>query len=103
MKFVQNLIVYNPVTRGVYPPQDHWRNFPPNLIGHRSFMELDLSPWGNCKRRRREAAIAEGKKLLATRGSRERRKLPRGVWGRSPRNRKDFEQFMPKIVHFWIF
>src|SRR6218665_3494774 len=30
--------------RGVYPPQDLWRKFPPNLIGHRSFMELDLEP-----------------------------------------------------------
>src|SRR6218665_2282935 len=54
---------------------------PPNLIGHRSFMELDFSPWGNCKHRRREAAIAKGKKPLAARGSGERRKLPRGVWG----------------------
>jgi len=45
-------------------------------------MELDFSPWGNCKRRRREAAIAEDKKPLAT---------------------KDFEHFMPKGVHFAIF
>ena len=30
------------------------------------------------KRRRRETAIAEGKKPLATRGSMERRKLPGG-------------------------
>jgi len=57
------------VVRGVYPPPRPLAQIPPNLIGHRSFMELDFSPWGNCKRRSREAAIAEGKKPLATRGS----------------------------------
>ena len=31
---------------------------------------------GNCERRRRESAIAEGKKPLTSRGYRERRKLP---------------------------
>src|SRR6218665_1434430 len=56
------------VSQGRLSPQDLWRKFPPNLIGHRSFVELDFSPWGNCKRRRREAAIAEGKKPLAARG-----------------------------------
>src|SRR6218665_405184 len=45
--------------------------------------------WGNCKRRRREAAIAKGKKLLPTRGSEERRrKLPQLGMGRSPRIRE---------------
>ena len=33
---------------------------------------------------RREAAIAGGKKPLAARGSGERRKLPRRVWGVAP-------------------
>jgi len=37
-----------------------------------------------------EAAIAEGKKPLTTRGSGERRKLLR------PRSRRDFQHFMPK-------
>src|SRR6218665_2064142 len=65
------------------PPKTSGAN-PPNLIGHRSFMELDFSPWGNCKRRRREAATAEAKKPLATRGSWERRKLSHRVWGGAP-------------------
>jgi len=42
----------------------------------------------NCKRRRREAAIAEGKKPLTTKGSGEPRKLP---------HRRDFEQFSCKM------
>jgi len=51
-------------------------------------------------RRRREAAIAEGKKPLPTRGSGERRKLlQRGLW-RSPRSRRNFEHFMPKWSEF---
>src|SRR6218665_3994067 len=70
--------------QGRLSPLHHWRSFPPNLIGHRFFMELDFSPWGNCKRRRREAAIAEDEKPLATRGSWERRKLSRMVWGGAP-------------------
>jgi len=57
--------------------------------------------WGNCKRRRREAAIAKGKKLLPTRGSEERRKLPQLGMGRSPRIRRNFEHFMPKWSAFW--
>ena len=44
-----------------------------------------MSP-GNCKRRRREAAIAEGKKPVPTRGSGERR---------------NFEHFTPKWSAFW--
>ena len=55
----------------------------------------------NCKPRRREAAIAEGKKLLTTRGLGERRKLPQRGLGRSPRNRRNFEHFMPKWCAFW--
>src|SRR6218665_2679351 len=53
----------------LYPPPSPLAQIPPNIIGHRSFMELDSSPKGNCKRRRREAAIAEDKKPLATRES----------------------------------
>src|SRR6218665_1327776 len=72
----------------VYPgasiPPRPLAQIPPNFIGHRSFMELDFNLWGNCKRRRREDAIAEGKKPLAARGSGERRKLPRGGWGGAP-------------------
>jgi hypothetical protein len=47
-----------------------------------------MSEWGggNCERRRREAAIAEGKKPLTTRGMGERRKLPHRGLGRSPRS-----------------
>src|SRR6218665_1112425 len=30
--------------QGRLSPQDLWRKFPPNLIGHRSFMELLLGP-----------------------------------------------------------
>ena|SRR6218665_3968262 len=51
-----------------------------------------------CKRRRREAAIAEGKKPLTTIGGlRERRKLPQ----RGLENRSDFGHFMPKLGTFW--
>src|SRR6218665_3664628 len=58
--------------------------------------------WRQCKRRRREAAIAEGKKPLPTRGHRERRKLPSGVWGGAPcRSRRDFEHFMQKWSTFY--
>src|SRR6218665_1418977 len=32
---------------------------------------------------------------------RRQRGLPSGVWGRSPRNRSDFEHFMPKLGTFW--
>src|SRR6218665_3615758 len=32
------------VMQGRLSPQDLWRKFPPNLIGHRSLMELDLGP-----------------------------------------------------------
>ena len=45
------------------------------------------------KRRRRETAIAEGKKPLTTRGLGERRKLPQRGLRRNPRNRRDFERF----------
>src|SRR6218665_1393304 len=62
------------------------------IIGHRS--------WESCKRRKREAAIAEGKKPLTTRGPGGRRKLPQRGLGQSPRNRRDFEHFMPNGVHF---
>ena len=55
---------------------------------------------GSCKRQRREAAIAEGKKPLTTRGSGERRKLPQWGVGRSPRKRRDFEHFVPKWSTF---
>src|SRR6218665_2636006 len=45
-------------SQGRLSPLRPLAQIPPNLIGHPSFMELDFSPWGNCKRRRREAAIA---------------------------------------------
>src|SRR6218665_1489299 len=51
------------------PPKSSGANSPPHLIGHPSFMKLYFSPGGKYKARRREAAIAEGKKPLATRGS----------------------------------
>ena len=54
------------------------------------------------KRRRRETAIAEGKKPLTTIGGQEeRRKLPQRGLGRSPRNRRDFEHCKPKWSKFW--
>src|SRR6218665_2625681 len=57
---------------------------------------------GNCKRRRREAAIAECKKPLIRQGSvRERRKLPQRGLGRCPRNRPNFEHFHAKRSTFW--
>src|SRR6218665_1939665 len=52
------------------------------------------------KRRRRETAIAEGKKPLTTRGSGERRELPQRGLGRSPRNRRNFEHFKRKWSTF---
>ena len=55
----------------------------------------------NCKGRRHKAAIAVGKKPLTTKGSGERRKLPQRDLGQSPRNRSDFERFMPKWSAFW--
>src|SRR6218665_3854792 len=60
---------------------------------------------GNCKRPRREAAIAEGNNPLPTRGfgpwgSVE--SFPSGVWGGAPcRKRRNFEHFMPKWSAFW--
>ena len=53
------------------------------------------------KRRRRETAIAEGKKPLMTRGSEECHKLPERGLGLSARNRRDFEHFKPKWSTFW--
>ena len=53
------------------------------------------------KCRKRETAIAEGKKPLTTRGPGERRKLPQRGLGRSPRNRPDFDYFKPKWSTFW--
>src|SRR6218665_3028168 len=38
---------------------------------------------GNCKRQRREAAIAKSKKPLTPKGSGERRKLPSEIWNSS--------------------
>src|SRR6218665_1973421 len=79
-----SLSLNNRFDQGRLSPPRPLAQIPPNLISHRSFMELDFSPWGNCKRRRREAATAEAKKPLATRGSWERRKLSHRVWGRAP-------------------
>src|SRR6218665_2782537 len=56
---------------------------------------------GNCKCRRREAAIVEGKKPYRLGGLGERRKLPQQGLGRSPKNRRNFEHFMPKWSAFW--
>ena len=52
------------------------------------------------KSRRRETAIAEGKKPLTTRGVDERCKLPQRGLGRSPRNRRNFEHFKRKWSTF---
>src|SRR6218665_224995 len=57
---------------------------------------------GNCKRRRREAAIAEGKKPLTTRGSGERRiRSPSGVWGGAPETDAILNNFLAKWSTFW--
>src|SRR6218665_3166971 len=55
---------------------------------------------GGTETRSREAAIAEGKKPLTTRGPEERRKPPQRGLGRSHRNRRDFEGFMPNLSTF---
>ena len=54
------------------------------------------------KRRRREAAIAEGKKPLTIMGSGERRKLPNGVWGGTPETEAIFSISCQNWVHFGI-
>src|SRR6218665_1932629 len=56
---------------------------------------------GNCKRRRREAAIAEGNKPLTTRESGERRELPSGVWGAAPETYAILKNFLAKRSTFW--
>src|SRR6218665_1902543 len=73
---------------GVYPPLSDGSNSPPQNTG-------------NCKPRRREAAIAEGKKPLRLGSLTERRKLPQRGLGRSPRNRRDFEQFSCNMEYIW--
>ena len=55
----------------------------------------------NCKRRRREDATVEEKKPFTTRGLGKRRKLPQQGLGQIPRNRHDFEHFLPKWSTFW--
>src|SRR6218665_2067129 len=58
----------------------------------------------------REIASAEGAKLrlpkarspLRLGSLMERRKLPQRGLGRSPRNRRDFEHFLPNGVHFGL-
>src|SRR6218665_3796286 len=50
----------------------------------------------NCKRRRRETAIAEGKKPLTTRGWGSVVSSPSGVWGGAQENRRNFEHFKRK-------
>ena len=57
---------------------------------------------GKCKRRRREAAIAEGKKPLTTRGSGERRKLPSGFWGSAPETEAILNILFQNGIHFGI-
>src|SRR6218665_3383755 len=77
-------------TSGVYPPLSDGSNFSPPRI--------------------REIASAKGAKLrlpkarspLRLGSLRERRKLPQVGLGRSPRNRRDFEHFMPNGVHFGL-
>src|SRR6218665_538236 len=54
------------------------------------------------KRRRRETAIAEGKKPLTTRGLGERSKLPSGVWGGAPDTKAILNISSENGVHFWI-
>ena len=49
----------------------------------------------NCKRRKRESAIAEGKKPLTTRESAQQ-----GL-GQNPRNQSDFEPFHAKMEYIW--
>jgi len=56
----------------------------------------------NCECQRHEAAIAESKKLFATRGYGERCKLPSGVWGFAPETESNFEHFVPNSVHLGI-
>ena len=54
----------------------------------------------NFKRRRREGAIAEGKKPLPTMGSGERRKLPSGVRGGDPETDAILNISCQNGVHF---
>ena len=56
---------------------------------------------GKCKRRRREAAIAEGKKPVTTRVSEERCKLLQRGLGLRPRNRSDFEHYYSKMEYIY--
>src|SRR6218665_2645822 len=61
--------------------------------------------WGGLtgiRRRRRETAIADGKKPLTTRGSGERRKFPSGVWGGAPETHAILNISSENGVHFWI-
>ena len=51
-----------------------------------------------CKHRRREVAIAEGKKPLPTRGLGERRKLPAGS-GAEPQKPTQFSTFHAKMEY----
>jgi len=53
------------------------------------------------KLQRREAAIAEGKTPLTTRGPWERRKLPSGVWGSAPETDAILNNFLAKWSTFW--
>jgi len=53
----------------------------------------------NCKRRRREAPIVDGKKPLRLGDLGERLKLPQQGLGQSLRNRRDFEQFPCKMEY----
>src|SRR6218665_3391675 len=69
--------------RGVYPPKTSGAN-PPNLIGHRSFMELDFSPWGTASAEGAKLRLPKARRPSRLGGLRERRKLPRGVWGGAP-------------------
>src|SRR6218665_222809 len=64
----KNVNGLQPPIRGVYPPKTSGAN-PPHSHRPSLFYGVRFQSMGNCKRRRREAAIAEVKKPLATTGS----------------------------------
>jgi len=64
------------------------------------FFEYKHMSRGNCKRRRRQAAIEKARSPYRLGGLGERRKLLQRGLGLSPRNRRNFTHFMPKWSAF---
>ena len=55
----------------------------------------------NCKRRRREAAIAEGKKPLTTIGAGGAYDAPQRIWGGAPETDAILNNFLAHWSTFW--